>query len=74
MKIHIVLLGSPVAVQVELPEGANFVSWCKNIKADGGIFADQLHVPYDKIIGVGVMPEGQIPTSFVNAPTTDTKQ
>jgi hypothetical protein len=74
MNVHIVLLGSPVAVQVKLPEGTSFIQWCKNVKADGGIFADQLHIPYDKIIGMGVIGEGGLPSHFQNAPGTETKQ
>lgn len=70
MKVHIFVLGSPVIVNVELPDGTSFVNWCKMIRADSGIFSDQLHLPYDKIIGIGV---GDTVKNFVS-PGTDTKQ
>ena len=74
MKVQLVLLGTPISVQVELPEGVNFIGWCKAIKADGAIFADQLFIPYDKIIGIGVIGEGGLPVQFQTAPSTETKQ
>ena len=74
MKVHLVLLGTPIAIQVELPEGTSFIAWCKAIKADGGIFADQIHIPYDKIIGLGVIGEEGLPVQFQNAPSTESKQ
>lgn len=74
MKVHIILSGTPIAIVVELPEGVNFIGWCKNIKSDGGIFADQIHIPYDKIIGMGVIGEQGLPEQFQNAPGTETKQ
>ena len=74
MKVHLVLLGTPIAIQVELPEGTSFIGWCKAVKADGGIFADQLHIPYEKIIGMGVVGDGGLPMQFQTAPSTETKQ
>ena len=74
MKVHLVLLGTPIAIQVELPEGTSFVGWCKAIKADGAVFADQLFIPYDKIIGIGVIGDGGLPMQFQTAPSTETKQ
>lgn len=54
MKVQIILIGSPFVISIELPEGTNYVQWCKLVKADGGIYFDHLHVPYDKIAGMGL--------------------
>lgn len=73
MKVNILILGSPFFVTVILPEGVSFIGWCKNIKADGGVFSDQLHIPYDKIIAMGQPEEFQM-VQPANAPTVETKQ
>lgn len=78
MKIQIILVGAPFMITTELPTDTNFVAWCKYIKADGAIFSDQMHIPYDKIIGVGIVDEsGAVPAFIVpgaTAPGTETKQ
>ena len=71
MKVSIFLIGSPLVVQLELPNEQNFLLWTKVVRADGGIFSDQLHIPYDKIIGMGLADAA--PMAFV-APGTETKQ
>jgi hypothetical protein len=72
VKVNIVLHGSPFILTVELPKEADFVAWCKHVKADGGIFSNELHIPYDKILGMGMPDKIQVNTP--NAPTTETTQ
>jgi hypothetical protein len=72
VKVNIVLHGSPFIITVELPKETDFVSWCKFIRSDGGIFSNELHIPYDKILGMG-LPD-KIMMQGPNAPTSETKQ
>ena len=70
MIVHILLIGSPIVVQLQLPESSSFMNWSKIVRADGGVFSDQVHIPYDKILAIGAGEHAKI---FV-APSTETRQ
>jgi hypothetical protein len=74
MEVIVLIFGSPFYITVKLPEGVSFIGWCKNVKADGGIFANELHIPYDKIAGMGLPGQFKQPEGIQNAPTSETKQ